>query len=42
MEFVNAIFQDMESFGKREVFETGCRKVLDLGSGKFQNNLKWI
>ena len=30
LEFVNAIFQDLEGFGKREAFQNSYGKVLDF------------
>ena len=35
MEIDNAILQDLESFGKREVFQNGYGNVLDFCLGKF-------
>ena len=35
LEIDNAILQDLESFGKREVFQNGYGKVLDFCLGKF-------
>ena len=35
MEIDNAIFHDLESFGKREVFQNGYGKVLDICLGQF-------
>ena len=39
---LGAIFQDLESFGKREVFQNGYGKVLDFCLGQFYDILKWI
>ena len=41
-EMDNAILQDLESFGKREVFQNGYGEVLHFCLGKFLNTLKWI
>ena len=35
MEIYNAILQDLESFGKREVFQNCYGEVLDCCLGKF-------
>ena len=35
VEIDNAIFQDLDSFGKRGVFQHGCGNVLDFCFGKF-------
>ena len=35
MEIDSTIFQDLEGFGKREVFQNGCGKVLDFCLGQF-------
>ena len=35
LEIDNAIFQELESFGKREVFQNVYGKVLDFGCGQF-------
>ena len=35
MEINSVIFQDLESFGKGEIFQTGYGKVLGFCSGKF-------
>ena len=35
MEINNAIFQELESFGKREVLQKGYGKVLGFCLGKF-------
>ena len=37
IEIDNAVFQDLESFGKREDFQTGYGKVLDFCLGKNSN-----
>ena len=34
MEIANAIFQDPESFGRKEVFQNGYGEVLDFCLGK--------
>ena len=41
MEIENAIFQDLESFG-REYFQKGYGTVLDFCLEKFNNILKWM
>ena len=35
MEIDKAIFEDLESFGQREVFENGYGKFMDISLGKF-------
>ena len=41
MEISNAIFHDLESFGKK-VFQNGYEKFLGFCFGKFYNILKWM
>ena len=35
MEIDDTVFQDLKSFGKRDIFLNGCGKVLDFCLGKF-------
>ena len=42
MEIDSAIFQDLESFGKREVFQNGHRKVFGFLLWLMLNILEWI
>ena len=42
MKIDNAIFQNLESFGKGKCFHLDYRKALDFHLEKFQNSLKWI
>ena len=40
MEIDNAVFQDLGSFGKREVFQKVCGKVLDFCWGEILKSHK--
>ena len=42
MEIDNAIVQDLESFGKRDVFQSGYEKFWNFVWENSKNTLKWI
>ena len=42
METENAIFQDLESFGKKRSFQNGYGKVLDFCLERFYKHPKWM
>ena len=42
MEIDNAIFQDLETFGKRDVFQSGYEKFWKFVWENSKNMLKWI
>ena len=42
MEIENAIFQDLENFGKERSFQNGCGKVLDFVWRSSKNILQWM
>ena len=42
MDIDSAIFKDLESFGKRKVFQSGYGNVLDFCLGEVLTTLEWI